>query len=271
MTSSIKAVIFDWAGTMIDFGSVAPVLAMRQAFAAEGVAVTDAEIRAHMGRAKRDHVAQILGDARVQAAWTTSQGAASTDADIDRLHDALEPLMFAAAASCADLIDGAADLAHDLRARGVKIGSTTGYTRTMMQAILPRAADQGYALDAVVCAGETLEGRPSPLMVWKALVEMGVWPARACVKVDDAEVGMGEGREAGCWTVGIAASGNGVGLTPTDLAALAPAERSSRVARAQESLLAAGAHAVVETVADLPAVLAEIERRIAAGETPTRL
>lgn len=271
MSSPIKAVIFDWAGTMVDFGSVAPVMAMRDAFAAEGVAVTDAEIRAHMGRAKRDHVAQILEGHRVHAAWTATQRAAPTDRDVDRLHDALEPLMFAAAASCSDLIDGAADLARDLRARGVRIGSTTGYTRTMMQAILPRAAAQGYAPDAVVCAGETLEGRPSPLMVWKALVEMGVWPARACVKVDDAEVGMGEGREAGCWTVGIAASGNGVGLNASELAALPPAERIALVDRARDALMAAGAHAVVDTVADLSPVLAEIERRIQAGEAPNRL
>jgi len=271
MSSPIKAVIFDWAGTMVDFGSVAPVMAMREAFSAEDVAVTDAEIRAHMGRAKRDHVAQILECSGVNALWTARHGAAPTGADADRIHDALEPLMFTAAAACSGLIDGAADLARDLRARGVKIGSTTGYTRTMMQAILPRAADQGYSPDAVVCAGETLEGRPSPLMVWKALVEMGVWPAAACVKVDDAEVGMGEGREAGCWTVGIAASGNGVGLNKAELAALDPAERAARVERARDALMAAGAHTVVDTVADLPGVLSEIERRILAGETPTGL
>jgi phosphonoacetaldehyde hydrolase len=139
----------------------------------------------------------------------------------------------------------------------------------MMQAILPRAADQGYVPDTVVCAGDTAEGRPSPLMLWKALVEMGVWPARVCVKVDDAEVGMGEGRSAGCWTVGIAASGNGVGLNRSDLEALLPAQREVLLDTARETLMAAGAHMVVDTVADLPAALTEIERRILAGETPT--
>lgn len=271
MSSPIKAVIFDWAGTMVDFGSVAPVMAMREAFQSEGVAVTDMEIRAHMGRAKRDHVAQILEGPRVLRAWTAAQGIAPTGVDIDRIHDALEPLMYAAAASCSDLIDGAADLVRDLRLRGVKIGSTTGYTRTMMQAILPTAAAQGYLPDAVVCAGETLEGRPSPLMVWKAVVEMGVWPARACVKVDDAEVGMGEGLEAGCWTVGIAASGNGVGLSQADLEDLPEDQRVALLDKARKSLQAAGAHTVVDTVADLPAVLNEIERRILAGDSPTRL
>ena len=60
MTSDLKAVIFDWAGTMVDFGSVAPVMALRDAFDAEGVPVTDAEIRTHMGRTMRGHVATSL-------------------------------------------------------------------------------------------------------------------------------------------------------------------------------------------------------------------
>lgn len=268
MTSPLKAVILDWAGTVVDFGSIAPVLALHDAFAAENVPVTDAEIRTHMGRAKRDHVASVLEFPRVRDAWTTVHGLPPASGDVDRIHDALEPLMFAAAATCADLIPGAAGIARDLRARGVKIGSTTGYTRTMMQAILPHAAAQGYSPDVVICAGETIEGRPSPLMVWKALVDLGAWPARACVKVDDAEVGMSEGREAGCWTVGVVASGNGVGLSRADLDALTPEARLIRMETAGRALRAAGAHLLIDTVADLPAALDEIERRVLAGQTP---
>ncbi len=176
--------------------------------------------------------------------------------------------MRAAAADCAELIPGAADMAASLRAKGIKIGSTTGYTRPMMTDILPRAADQGYAPDTVVCAGETPEGRPSPLMLWKALAEIGAWPASAVVKIDDAAVGIGEGRAAGTWTVGVAASGNGVGLSLEALNALSLSEREARIEAAAADLRAAGADYVVASVADLGPILAEIERRIAAGERP---
>jgi phosphonoacetaldehyde hydrolase len=125
----------------------------------------------------------------------------------------------------------------------------------MMVDILPRAADQGYRPDMVVCAGETPEGRPSPLMLWKNLVELGAWPATACVKVDDAEVGIAEGRAAGVWTVGIAASGNGVGLSREALDALDPEDRAQRIVKAKAALTAAGAHVVIDTVADLPSAL----------------
>lgn len=266
--SPIQAVVFDWAGTMIDFGCRAPVKALSEVFAEAGIEILEAEARADMGKAKRDHVRALLAMPRIAAAWRAAHGAASTEADVDRLHDAVEPKMRAAARDCATLIPGAVELVADLRARGVSIGSTTGYTRPMMADILPLAASQGYAPDVVVCAGETTQGRPSPLMMWKALVELGAWPGRACVKVDDAVVGIGEGLEVGAWTVGLSASGNGVGLDASALAMLPAAERTARIETAARALLEAGAHYVVESVADLGPVLAEIEVRIERGETP---
>jgi phosphonoacetaldehyde hydrolase len=265
----LKAVVFDWAGTMIDFGCRAPATALRRVFADSGVEIAAAEARADMGKAKRDHIRALLALPRVAGAWREVHGVAADESDVSRLHDAVEPMMRAAARDCAQLIPGAADLAARLRAAGVRIGSSTGYTRAMMADILPLAAEQGYAPDVVVCAGETLEGRPSPLMMWKALVELGAWPAQACVKVDDAVVGIGEGLAAGAWTVGLSASGNGVGLSREALDLLPPPERVQRIAASAQALRAAGAHYVVETVAELGPVLEEIGARIAAGGTPS--
>jgi phosphonoacetaldehyde hydrolase len=264
----LKAVVFDWAGTMVDFGCRAPVEALIAAFEAEGVPITVAEARRDMGRAKPDHVRAILENPSVTEAWTAAKGAAPGQVDVDRIAVALGPLMSDAAARFSDLIPGAADVANDLRARGVRVGSGTGYTRAMMGEILPRAEAQGYTPELVVCAGETPSGRPSPLMVWQALVKLDAWPARQCAKVDDAEVGVEEGRAAGVWTIGVAASGNGVGLSLVDLEALDDATRRTRIDAAGQSLKAAGAHLIIDTVADLPQALAEIERRIGAGENP---
>jgi phosphonoacetaldehyde hydrolase len=265
----IKAVVFDWAGTMVDFGCMAPVEALIEAFAAHGVALSAAEARRDMGRAKRDHVMAILAYPEVAAAWTEVRGMAPVTADGDAIYAALEPLIEAAATRCADLIPGAAKVVEDLRELGVKVGSGTGYTRQMMSGILPEAAAHGYAPDVVVCAGETPSGRPAPLMAWKALIEMDAWPARACVKVDDATVGIEEGRSAGCWTVGLAASGNGVGLSLADYQSLPEVERRARVAASAAALNAAGADYVIDTVADIWPVLEQIAARIAAGERAT--
>lgn len=258
MKPRLQAVVFDWAGTMIDFGCRAPTIALCDVFAAAGVPLSEAEARTHMGMAKRDHIRALLDLPRVHAAWIASRGAPAQGSDVDALFAAVGPLMRKAASACAELVPGAADQVARLRASGVAIGSCTGYTRDMMQDILPLAAGQGYSPDCVVCAGETPHGRPSPLMVWKNLVELGVWPAAACVKVDDAEVGIAEGLAAGAWTVGVAASGNGVGLSREALAALRPQDRADRIARTRAALIAAGAHAVIDTIADLPLALAEL-------------
>jgi phosphonoacetaldehyde hydrolase len=266
MTYAIKAVVLDWAGTMVDHGCRAPVMALERVFEQASVPITEAEARADMGRAKRDHIRAILAKPRVAEAWKQAHGAAPAETDVSMLHDQVEPMMRAAARDCAELIPGAADLASRLRAAGVRIASCTGYTRPMMADILPLAAAQGYAPDVVVCSGETTEGRPSPLMLWKALVELGVWPASACVKVDDSTVGIGEGKAAGAWTVGLAASGNGVGLSHDALLALPEAERTRRVDAAAADLRAAGADYVINSIADLWPVLEEISARIEAGE-----
>jgi phosphonoacetaldehyde hydrolase len=266
MSHPIKAVIFDWAGTMVDFGSMAPVEALIDAFAAHGVSITAAQARRDMGKAKLDHVAAILADADVAASWTRVKGVGPGPGDVEVIYRALEPLIEAAATRCSDLIPGAAAVAARLRGMGVKIGSGTGYTRAMMRGILPRAAEQGYAPDVVVCAGETPSGRPSPLMAWKALVELDAWPAQACVKVDDAAVGIEEGRLAGCWTIGLAASGNGVGLSLSEFEALDDLDRRARVADSAAVLKAAGADYVIDTVADIFPVLEAIGERIRAGE-----
>jgi phosphonoacetaldehyde hydrolase len=240
---------------MFDFGSRAPVVALIKSFDQAGVPITETEARAEMGMAKRDHIAAIMAQPRVVAAWTAQHGAVPSAADGDTLFAGITPLMREAARETAVLIPGAANLVRQLRDLGVKIGSCTGYTRDMMTEILPAAAAQGYTPDCLVCAGDTAAGRPSPLMLWKNMVELGVWPATAVVKVDDAAVGIAEGRSAGCWTVGVAASGNGVGLSAAALAALPIDERAARIATARADLLAAGAHVVIDTVADLPQVM----------------
>ena len=197
-------VIFDWAGTMVDFGCCAPIDAYLEAFARRGVTLAEAAARADMGLAKADHLRALLANPQVAAAWAEARGEPSDEADVSALMDDLGPLMRDAAAVASQLIPGAAETVRTLRERGLKIASSTGYTREMMVPVLARAAEQGYAPDHVVCAGETPQGRPSPLMIYKACAELGVWPLSRVVKVDDAEAGIAEGRAAGCFTVGVA-------------------------------------------------------------------
>ena len=234
-------------------------------FAEEGLALTAEEARRDMGRPSSTTCARCSPTRPSRRAGPRSKGAPASEADVERLYQRLEPAMKAAAAKSSRLIPGAAEVAAQLRALGVRIGSGTGYTREMMADILPAAAAQGYAPEVVVCAGETPSGRPAPLMTWKALIALDAWPARACIKVDDAPVGIEEGRLAGCWTVGLSGLRQRRRAGPRNLPRPG-ARRAARAARAAEAALrAAGADFVIEDVSALLPVVHEIAGRIAAG------
>jgi phosphonoacetaldehyde hydrolase len=243
-------VILDWAGTMVDFGCEAPVKALIEAFAAEGVAIDAATTRHDMGKSKSDHVRALLAEPAVAAAWQARHGRPAQAGDVEVLMARLGPLMRDYAVRASTLIPGARQTFERLRAAGLKVASSTGYTREMMQPVLARAAEQGYTPEHVVCSGETPLGRPSPLMIYKACAELGVWPLSRVVKVDDAQSGIAEGRAAGAFTVGVT-SGNALGLSFDALQALSPKERARRVDGARQALLAAGADLVLDSVAEL--------------------
>lgn len=266
--ASIEAILFDWAGTVIDFGSRAPVVAMESTFASEAMMVEQDVIRRYMGMAKREHVIAILSERVIGVRWRDAKGADWTEADVDRLMVTLEPAMQSAATQHSQLIPGAAAAVLAAREKGIRIGSTTGYTRTMMTGILPAAAAQGYVPDVTVCAGETALGRPAPLMLWQAMAQLQAWPAGRCVAVDDAPVGIAAGRNAGLWTIGVVASGNGVGMDADAWAALNPAEQAARLDPVIDSFCHVGADFVIQSVADLALALDAIEHAVDAGHHP---
>jgi len=227
----LRAVVLDWAGTMVDHGSLAPMGVFVEAFARFGVAITIDEARGPMGMAKRPHIAALMALPRIGTAWWGQHGRVPTEADIDAVYEVFVPMNVEVASRFADVIPGAAAAVIELRRRGLKIGSSTGYTREIMAEVIPIAAAQGYAPDCIVCTGDTPDGRPTPFMLYKAFLELAVWPARACVKVDDTEVGVAEGLNGGCWTVGVAVTGNVFGLSLADTQALAPEEFAPRPRR----------------------------------------
>jgi phosphonoacetaldehyde hydrolase len=200
----IQAVIFDWAGTMIDYGSRAPTEVMKAVFREAGVAITDAEARQAMGLPKKEHIRQIASIPRVAAAL----GGAP---DIDAMYASFVPKQTAVLAEHAGVIPGVLDVVRTLRARGARLGSTTGYTRPMLDLLIAEAAKQGLHLDAAFCPDDTGEGRPAPWMCFANMKALGVYPPSRCVKVGDTPSDIEEGRNAGMWTVGVVDTGNEAG------------------------------------------------------------
>jgi phosphonoacetaldehyde hydrolase len=268
MTQKIKAVILDWAGTVVDHGSSAPMGAFVKAFAHFGVTISIADARGPMGMAKRDHIRMVGRAPAVAAAWRANHGRDFDDAAIDAIFEVFEPMNVAAVEAHSALIPGAHDALRWCKARGIRVGSTTGYTRPIMERLMPLAAAQGFVPEVTICAGDLAAGRPAPLQIWSALAQMGIWPASSVIKLDDTAPGIGEARAAGCWAAGAALTGNNPGLSAEELARLPPDQRSELRRAASEPLLRAGAHLVIDSIAELPWLVEHIEARLEAGEKP---
>ena len=264
----IQAVLLDWAGTTMDYGCMAPAVVFVEVYKRQGVPITMEEARIPMGAHKRVHIQQIGEIERVRRRWEEAHGRPPTDDDVSRMFAAFVPLQLACLSDYSELIPGTLDAVSAMRARGIKIGSTTGYTTEMMRINMDDARRQGYAPDSTVCASDVPAGRPYPYMCLQNVINLGVSPVDACVKVDDTTPGVEEGLNAGMWTVGLAMSGNEIGLPLKDVQALAAADRARRRERAYTRMYQCGAHYVIDSIADLIPCLDDIEARIARGERP---
>ncbi|MDY7577659.1 phosphonoacetaldehyde hydrolase [Herbaspirillum sp. RTI4] len=265
----VRAVIFDWAGTLVDFGSFAPTQVLIDAFAGFGISVSMAEARVPMGLAKWDHIQQLGLQAGVAQRWQERYGKPMADADVDALYAAFLPLQIERVAQYSGLIPGTLTVLAQLRERGIRIGSCSGYPRVVMNPLLVHAASQGLTVEHAVATDDLQAGgRPGPWMALANVIELGIGDVRACVKVDDTVPGIAEGLAAGMWTVGLSLSGNETGLTFAELEALPLSEQAKRRDAAAAKLAHAGAHYVIDSIAGLPAIIAAIELRMAHGDQP---
>lgn len=264
----IQAVILDWAGTAVDFGSRAPVAALQNVFESAGVQISIVEARKDMGRLKKDHIHTILQQPRVAAAWQTLHGAAPQERDVERLFTEFLPAQSDILEEYSDVIPGAVTAVERWRAAGLRIGSTTGYTRELMEIVRAKAAQQGYAPDVSVTPDMVGGGRPLPFMMYRNAVDLRAWPLWAFVKIGDTPVDMEEGRNAGAWCIGITETGNEPGLSEQELLTLSPVDRQYRIDAAEMVLTKAGAHFTAASVGECDSLLEEIDRLLAAGHGP---
>lgn len=255
---NLKAVILDWAGTTVDHGSLAPLRTIQSVFAEDGIAVSEEHARADMGLPKKDHIRNLLR--RI--------GADNSESEVERYYARFIPRQMEMLELHSTVIPGVLEAVEEIRKRGLKIGSTTGYTRPMLDRVAELAAKQGYVPDCHLTPDDAGAGRPHPYMIYEAAKRLQVYPLWTFVKVGDTPSDIDEGRSAGTWTVGVADTGNMIGLSLEDLQALSPDDREERSQAARQKLKDAGAQFVIGSVSELAQTLDEIEGRMAQGWRP---
>ena len=248
-------VVLDWAGTTLDFGCLAPSGAFLRAFAELGLDVTIAEARGPMGLHKKDHLREMLRTPRLAAAWRTLHGRDWGEQDVEELYRIVTPMQIAAAERHSELVPNLLVDLQPLRERGIRIAGSTGYFREAADVCYSRATRQGFTPEFSICADEVPAGRPAPWMIFRCMEALGVYPPSAVAKVGDTVVDIADGLNAGTWSIGVIDSSSEMGLSLAEFAAMPEDRKREQRGRVRDTFERAGAHAIVNTLAELPRVL----------------
>lgn len=264
----LQAVIFDWAGTTIDYGSLAPVAPFLEVFHRHGIELTIQEARKPMGLYKRDHIKALFKMESVRQKWLQVHQQYPQEQDVERLFEEFIPLQLKVLEQHADPIPGCLECLRELRQQGLKIGTTTGYDRQMMEVLIPIAKEKGFIPDSIVCVSDVPAGRPAPWMAVVSAMQMSIYPFWTILKVGDTIADIEEGLNAGMWTAAVVLTGNAFGLPEERLKDMPNEERLACRQQAEWEFRQAGAHFVVDGIWEVPAVVEEINRLLGQGKKP---
>jgi len=266
----VQAVILDWSGTTADAYVVAPAVVFVEVFKRQKVEISMVEARGPMGLRKDLHIKALTEVDEIKERWKKIHGKYPEQSDVDRMFADFVPLQLDCLRKYTTLLPGVAEVTQRLQKQGIKIGSTTGFVRSMVDILEEDSAKQGYKPDASVAGDEVTNGaRPSPHMVYKNLDMLNITPIQSVVKVDDTASGVGEAVNAGCWGIGVTRYSNYMNVdTPEDGKKLSEDEIKKRVAKTKDILEKAGAHYILESLADIEPVIEDINKRLARGERP---
>lgn len=260
---TINCVIMDWAGTAVDYGCFAPLNAFLKVFSEEkGISITLRQAREPMGMLKIDHIRAILSMTSVTEAFVSRYGRTWNEDDVQEMYQSFEKHLFASLADFMTPIPGVVETIEKLRAQGIRIGSTTGYTGRMMEIVRPGAETKGYRVDSMVTPDDVPAGRPAPYMVFRNMERLGVRSVRDVVKVGDTLSDIREGINAGVWSVGVVTGSNEMGLTQEEYAAMPAAELERMKQNVRTRMMEAGASAVIDRITDLPAYIRQLNQQM---------
>ncbi|MDR0749327.1 MAG: phosphonoacetaldehyde hydrolase [Tannerellaceae bacterium] len=251
----IECIIMDWAGTAVDFGCFAPVGAFMKAFEEKGIRLTSEEIRLPMGKAKIEHIRALLEMERIRSQFAASYRREWNVDDVTEINKSFERNLFLTLAHYAVPIPGVVEAMNILREQGVKIGSTTGYTRAMMDIVQPEAAKRGYSADCCVTPDGLPAGRPAPFMIFRNMINLNVQHADCVVKIGDTLEDIREGLHAKVHVVGVIMGSSELGLSADETEKLPPNELSKKMNAVGNRMLQAGAHHVLDSIEELPCLI----------------
>ena len=223
-TGKIKLAVLDTAGTFCDGpqdlrhrwpeddlrGCKAPVVPYYEVFKKHNIIIDWKTIRKPMGTFKPVHLRMLLDLPEVQEQYAKEFGHPYTEAEFEMFLAEFRALMaiFIVDDDLAKPIDGAMECIRKLREAEILVGCDTGYYKDDAM-LLYKKLEEKYGMRFDVASNsEAVPGRPGPFMIYDCMLQAGTNVIESVVKMDDTDAGIISGNNAGCWTIGLYASGS---------------------------------------------------------------
>jgi phosphonoacetaldehyde hydrolase len=265
----INGIITDWAGTAVDFGSMAPSIVLLELFADYQINITIELARSFMGMEKKTHVKSILFSDEVSAQWQSIYGKQPNLEDLENIFGKMNQKLIEILPNHADIIPGVFEFMQCMKDNNIPVGTTTGYVKEMMDVLIPAAKANGFSPDSIVCPTDVNNiGRPAPFMVFENQKRLNMYPGHKMIKLGDTIADIQEGYNAGMWIVGFTVSGNENGLRLQEWELLSKTEQDIKRNTAATKFLENGAHFVCEGMWDCLPIIERIDTLIAGGIFP---
>lgn len=272
----VGTIILDNSGTCLDPFVIAPAVVFKEVFQNYNIDISMKEAREPMGLRKDLHIAEILKIPRVQDEFKKVYGRKSSKEDIDKIFKEFVPAQVKVLPEYCNLLPMVGTTMDILRNQGIKFGTTTGFTREMVDCIIKNTQKDGLHFDTTTAGDDFspeelhLGVRPKPFMVWKNLFKLDAWPIESVVKVDDTITGIQEGINAGCWSIGITDYSNYMDIdTIEQWDSMNEKEKLERKEYSRKKIMdESGAHYIIHEFEDLLVVIDDINYRLSNGEKP---
>ena len=200
----IRACIFDLGGTIVDRYSRTPFISLKNTFNKYGIILSDKLIYKDMGMYKLNHIQEIMKNPYIKSIWKRKHGIYPSKKEEFILYSDFIETQKMNSLEHLDIIPETNLCINYLKNNDIKIGVTTGFNQDIMNIIKNMLDDNNILIDSYVSSTCLREpSRPHPSMILENLERLNIKSPKNVIKIDDTCVGIEEGKNAGCITVGV--------------------------------------------------------------------
>lgn len=204
MNKTIKCCIFDLGGTIVDKYSITPTISIKKLFEIYKIKLPDDLITEYMGIEKKRHIEIIMDNKNILNNWEKNNDEKFNKIKLNDMFSEYKKIEKDFTLNNMKIIPQTWRCINELKDMNILIGSTTGFDSSQVDLIKYKLETRGIFLDNYEssCFEQNIM-RPGTEMIMNNLDKLNIEDPKSVLKIDDTNIGIEEGGNAGCLTVGV--------------------------------------------------------------------